>query len=504
MTSTPSGKCYLVGAGPGDPGLLTIKGKECLQSAGVVIYDYLSNPELLQYCPTDCECIYVGKKAGNAAMPQDEINTLLVQKTAEGKRVVRLKGGDPFLFGRGGEEAEALAEAGLPFEIVPGVTSAIAGPAYAGIPVTHRKHNAMLNIFTGHEDPKKEASIVDYAAIAKTPGTKVLLMGIARLRKIAEQLQKEGLSGETPIALVHRASTGQQKSLVGTLSTIADQAEKAAFKAPAVAVIGNVVKLREKLNWFEKRPLFGKRIAVTRTRKQASDFLKALRELGADAFELPTIRIEEPLEKRAFYESVAYAHGYDWIIFSSPNGVDAFFKAFYEIFKDARELGPPRIAVIGPATAARVRHFRFQVDLMAETYIAEGLLKVFKKEADIENQKILVVRAEKSRDLLPQELETLGGIVDETIAYRTVPETKDIAGGLARFKKHGADMLTFTSSSTARNFVKMNLPLPPGLVVASIGPATSETITELGLPLAIEAKSHDVPGLVEAICKYYR
>lgn len=503
MSSAVSGKCYLTGAGPGDPGLLTIKGKECLERADAVLYDYLSNPELLQYCPADCEQIYVGKKAGTHTKTQDEINELLIQKISEGKTVVRLKGGDPFLFGRGGEEAEALAAAGLPFEVIPGVTSAIAGPACAGIPVTHREHSAMLTIFTGHENPDKNSSAVNYAAIAKSPGTKVLLMGVTRLRSIAEQLQKEGMPGTTPIALVRRASTGKQKTLTGTLADIADKTEAADFRPPAVAVIGEVAKLRDELNWFENRPLFGKSIAVTRTRQQAGSLLKTLRDLGADAFELPTIRIEEPLKKRAFYESVAYAHGYDWIVFSSPNGVDAFFKAFYEIFKDARELGPPRIAVIGPATAERVKHFRFQVDLIAKTYVAEGIVEVFKKETDIENLQILLVRPEEARDVLPQELSKLGAIVDETIAYRTVPETEDLAGGIARFKKDGADMITFTSASTVRNFAKLNLPLPSGLVAASIGPVTTATIEEFELPIAVEAKTHDIPGLSEAICKYY-
>jgi uroporphyrinogen III methyltransferase/synthase len=498
-----SGICYLTGAGPGDPGLFTLKGRACLERADVVVYDYLCNPALLNFAPDAAERIYVGKKAGAHTLSQEEINTLLVEKTKAGQTVVRLKGGDPFVFGRGGEEAEALAAAGCRFEIIPGVSSALAGPAYAGIPVTHRSHNTTLTIFTGHEDPQKTESSIDYAALAATPGTKVMLMGVERLAVITDGLRKAGLAETTPVALIRWATTGRQETLTGTLANIADKAEAAEFKAPAVAVFGSVVDLRKSLNWFEELPLFGKRIAVTRTRKQAGELVERLRALGADAFELPTIRIEPAPNKRAFYELVLDAHKYDWLIFTSPNGVDAFFKAFFEIYKDARELGGVRIAAIGPATAERVRAFYLQVDAQPEKYVAEAIIDELQKETSVENLKFLLARAEGAREVLATELTKLGAIVDEAIAYRTVPETDDITGGIQRFREEGADIITFTSSSTVENFQALKLPLPAGLKTASIGPITSKTMETLGLEIDAEAEKHDIPGLVDAIVESF-
>jgi len=498
-----AGICYLVGAGPGDPGLFTLKGRACLERAEVVIYDYLCNPALLKWALESAEMIYVGKKAGAHALAQDEINALLIEKTRAGKIVVRLKGGDPFLFGRGGEEAEALADAGCLFEIVPGVTSAIAGPAYAGIPVTHRAHNAVLTIFTGHEQPGKPESTLDYQAIARTPGTKVMLMGVEKLKAITGELQTAGMPSRTPVTLVRWATTGAQQTLAGTLENIAERAQEAGFKPPAVAVFGDVVALRKKLNWFESLPLFGKRIVVTRTRKQAGEFVERLRALGADAFELPTIRIEPPVDKREFYELVADSHIYDWIVFTSPNGADAFFKAFFEIYRDARDLGSARIAAIGPATAERVRSYRLQVDVQPEKYVAEAIIKALQKETSVENLKFLLARAEGAREILARELTRLGAIVDEAVAYRTVPETNDVTGGIRRFREEGADMITFTSSSTVENFLALKLPMPENIKTASIGPITSKTMRAHGLDADVEAKQHDIPGLVEAIKKYW-
>lgn len=497
------GICYLVGAGPGDPGLLTLRGRDCLARAEVVVYDYLSNPELLRHAPDAAERIYVGKQAGAHTLSQEGINALLVEKTAAGRVVVRLKGGDPFIFGRGGEEAEALVAAGLAFEIVPGISSAIAGPAYAGIPVTHRSHNTTLTIFTGHEDPAKPESTLDYAAIAGATGTKVMLMGVERIDRIAASLQAAGMSADTPVALVRWATTGRQQTLVGSLGDIATRVAEAGFKAPAVAVLGDVVRLRDTLNWFETRPLFGKRIAVTRTRQQAGALVEQLRALGADAYELPTIRIEPSPKKREFYQLVSDAHEYDWIVFTSPNGVDAFFEVFYTLFKDARSIGGVRIAAIGPATAARVHHYRFAVDLQPEKYVAEEIVKAFQAETTVDNLKILLARAEGAREVLAAELTRLGGIVDEAIAYRTVPETEDVSGGIARFRAEGADVITFTSSSTAENFAALKLPLPAGLQIASIGPITSKTVRQLGLDVDIEAEVHDIPGLVAAIARHF-
>jgi uroporphyrinogen III methyltransferase/synthase len=498
-----SGICFLVGAGPGDPGLLTLKGRSCLERAEVVIYDYLCNPALLKWAPDSAEKLYVGKKARAHTLSQEDINALLVQKTREGKIVVRLKGGDPFLFGRGGEEAEALSDASCSFEIVPGVSSAIAGPAYAGIPVTHRAHNSVLTIFTGHEEPDKPDSSLDYQAIARAPGTKVMLMGVEKLRAITGELQAAGMPPQTPVSLVRWATTGAQQTLAGTLENIAQRAQDAGFKPPAVAIFGQVVLLRDKLNWFESLSLFGKRIAVTRTRKQAGEFVERLRALGADAFELPTIRIEPPRNKREFYELVADSHMYDWIVFTSPNGADAFFRAFFEIYRDARDLGCARIAAIGPATAERVRSYRLQVDVQPEKYVAEAIIQALQNETSVENLKFLLARAEGARELLAQELTRLGAIVDEAVAYRTVPETDDVTGGIRRFREEGADMITFTSSSTVENFLSLKLPMSESVKTASIGPITSKTMRAHGLSVDVEAKQHDIPGLVEAITRYW-
>lgn len=498
-----SGICYLVGAGPGDPSLLTLKGRACLERAEIVVYDYLCHPALLKWAPDTAEKIYVGKKAGAHTLSQEDINALLIEKTRRGKIVVRLKGGDPFLFGRGGEEAEALADAACGFEIVPGVTSAIAGPAYAGIPVTHRAHNSVLTIFTGHEEPGKPNSSLDYQAIARTPGTKVMLMGVERLGAIVNELRSAGMRPQTPVTLVRWATTAAQQTLSGTLEDIDQRAREAGFKPPAVAVFGEVVALRDKLNWFESLSLFGKRIAVTRTRKQAGEFVERLRALGADAFELPTIRIEPPRNKREFYELVADAHTYDWIIFTSPNGADAFFGAFFEIYHDARDIGCARIAAIGPATAERVRRYHLQVDVQPEKYVAEAIVEALQEETSLENLKILLARAEGAREVLVQELTRLGAIVDEAVAYRTVPETDDVAGGIRRFREEGADMITFTSSSTVENFLALKLPMPQEIKTASIGPITSRTMRSLGLTVDVEAKQHDIPGLVGAIAGFW-
>lgn len=479
---------------------MTLKGRQCLERADVVVYDYLSNPEFLKWAPEAAEVVYAGKKAGNHALTQEETSALLVERTRAGKTVVRLKGGDPYLFGRGGEEAAALAEAGCAFEVVPGISSALAGPAYAGIPVTHRAHNTMLTIFTGHEDPTKADSSLDFAAIARAPGTKVMLMGIERLNKISAGLLGAGMAPATPVALVRWATTARQETLTGTLADIADKASAAGFQAPAVAVFGEVVGLRDQLGWFESLPLFGQRIAVTRTRHQAGELISKLRELGADAFEMPMIRIESAPDKREFYETVAYSHGYDWIIFTSPNGVDAFFRAFFEMYHDARDLGGARIAAIGPATAARVHAHHLQVDVQPEKYVAEEIIKALEKETSIENLKILLPRAEGAREVLAAKLTELGAIVDDVAAYRTVPAASD-EEGVRRFRELGADWITFTSSSTAENFHALQLPSHPGIRNASIGPVTSATLRSLGMAVDVEAKVHDIPGLVAAIVK---
>src|SRR5919204_1649282 len=482
------GKVYLVGAGPGDIGLVTLRAKQCIELADVIVYDHLANPETLGWAGEDAEIIYAGKRAGEHALSQHEINALLVERAREGKRVVRLKGGDPFVFGRGAEEAQAIAQAGVGFEVVPGITSAIAGPAYAGIPVTHRAENSHVTFFTGHEDPAKTDSAIDYAALAKLGGTQVMLMGVERLGSVTSEMMKHGVRGDLPVALIRWATTGQQETLTGTLADIAQKAVVNDFAAPAVAVFGEVVALRDGLNWYEKRPLLGKRIVVTRTRKQASALSNKLRALGAHVIELPTIRVEAPSNLREFAELVQDAHIYDWIVFTSANGVEAFFDIFFRLYDDAREIGGARIAAIGPATAQRVKDFHLHVDLQPGEFVAEDVVREFKKQGSVENLKILLVRAEKARDVLPKGLSALGAIVDEAFAYRTVPETRDISGARRRIAKDGADMIIFTSSSTVENFLALKLPWPKGMQVASIGPVTSRTARDNGLKVDVEAK----------------
>jgi uroporphyrinogen III methyltransferase/synthase len=497
-----TGKVYLVGAGPGDLGLVTLRAKERIERADVIVYDHLANPEMLGWARDDAEIIYAGKKAGEHALSQEEINKLLVEKARAGKEIVRLKGGDPFVFGRGAEEAKAVVDAGIAFEVVPGITSAIAGPAYAGIPVTHRAENSHVTFFTGHEDPSKTKSAIDYAALSKLGGTQVMLMGVERIEAIAREMMANGVRGDLPVALVRWATTGRQETLTGTLENIGKRVAEAEFEAPAVAVFGDVVALRKDLNWYERRPLSGKRIVVTRTRKQAGALTSQLRALGADVFELPTIRIEPPTDLREFAELVQDSHGYDWIVFTSPNGVDAFFEIFYKLYDDAREIGAAKIAAIGPATAQRVRDFHLHVDLQPEEFVAEAVVREFAKQG-VENLRILLARAEKARDVLSRELSKLGAIVDEAFAYRTVPETRDVTGARRRLLEEGADLITFTSSSTVENFLALGLPWPKGMQIASIGPITSKTAADHGLKIDIEARRHDIEGLVEAIRKFF-
>ena len=503
-TEKKEGRCYLVGAGPGDLGLVTLRAKDLVEHAEVVVYDYLCNPEILKWAPESAEIIFAGKKSGAHTIPQKEINSLLVEKARSGKQVVRLKGGDPFLFGRGGEEAQALVAAGIPFEVVPGVTSAIAAPAYAGIPVTHRGLTSHVTFFTGHEDPEKGESAIDFEALAKLGGTRVMLMGVERMEAIAQRMIGAGMSPDLPVALVRWGTTARQEVLRGTLGDIGQKVAENNFEPPAVAIFGDVVSLGEELRWQEQGPLSGKRIVVTRTRKQASALSERLRALGGEVIEIPTIRIEPPSDLRAFAELVQDAHAYDWIVFTSPNGVTAFFEMFFKLYDDTRDIGGTRIAAIGPATAQRVRDFHLKVDLQPEEFVAEAVVQEFRQQGDIENLRILIARAEEARDLLPKELGALGAIVDVAFAYRTVAETNDRTDARARLVAEGADMITFTSSSTVENFLALGLPWPAGMQVASIGPITYKTARDHGLTIATEAIRHDVPGLVEAIRDFFQ
>jgi uroporphyrinogen III methyltransferase / synthase len=497
------GIVHLVGAGPGDAGLLTLRGAECLREAEVVIYDYLANPALLRWCPPGAELIYAGKSGERHSVEQGEINRLLVAKAKEGKRVVRLKGGDPYLLGRGGEEAEALAAEGLPFEVVPGVSSAVAVPAYAGIPVTQRGLASAVTIVTGHEDPTKPGSAIDWEQLGKLDSTKVILMGVTNIEKIAAEFRKHA-PADTPVAMIRWGTTGRQQTLVATLGDVAERARQAQFKPPAVIVIGKVVGLRDRLNWFETKPLFGRRVVVTRTREQASDLARQLEELGAEPMEIPTIRIVPPKSDKILCEAIEGIGEYNWLVFTSPNGVDHFFRVFFEIYGDIREIGGVKIAAIGPATAARLQALHLQVDLQPKESVAEGVVKVFEKETDIENQRLLLPRGDLANDTLPEGLEALGGIVDDVECYCTVPETADITGNVARLLAEGADVITFTSGSTVENFCKL-VDLAglqkkfPQLKLVSIGPVTSKAIRDRGFAVDAEAAQQDLASLVGAV-----
>jgi uroporphyrinogen III methyltransferase/synthase len=500
------GIVYLVGAGPGDAGLLTVRGAELIARADVLVYDALVNPELLRLAPKSAEVIYGGKRAKAHAIPQADLNQLLVKKAKEGKTVVRLKGGDPYIFGRGGEEAEEIAAAGIAFEVVPGISSTFAAPNYAGIPVTHRDFCSSYTVITGHEDPTKDESAIDWAALAKVPGTKIVLMGVERIRQIAEKFVANGLPATTPVAMVRWGTTGRQKTIEGTLASIADVVTQTGFTAPAVTIIGGVVGLRGKLNWFEQRPLFGQRIVVTRTRDQASQLTKQLLERGAEVLEIPTIKIAPPTERTPLIEALTGLGQYDWIVFTSPNGVTTFFDYLMKAHGDIRALGFLRLAAVGSATAAKLTDLHLRVDAMPEEYVAAKVSDAIAKVETVENLRILILRAEVANPDLPKQLEELGGIVDDVACYRTVPETEDANGAATRFIEEGADWITFTSSSTVENFhARFNLPETlkkfSETKLLSIGPETSKALTALGLKPTVEAKPHNIDGMVAALEK---
>ncbi len=499
------GKVYLVGAGPGDPGLFTLKGKKVLEEADVIIYDYLANVKLLNFCKENVEKIYVGKKGGAHTLPQEKINKLLVKKAKEGKTVVRLKGGDPFLFGRGGEEAEELQKEGIPFEIIPGITSAIAVPAYAGIPVTHRNFTSTLAIITGHEAEGKEESKINFSALSKI-GTLVFLMGVKNLPYIIENLIKEGKSPETPVAVIQWGTLPKQKTVTGVLKNIVEKVKKTGVTAPAIIIVGEVVRLREKFNWFETKLLFGKKVVVTRTREQASKLVENLEALGAYCYEIPAIKIE-PLLNENILEVIKKISNYKWIIFTSENGVKIFFKILWEAGKDWRAFGNTKIAVIGASTKKALEKLGIKPDLApAKDFTQEGLINEFAK-LDIKNNLILIPRAKEARELLPEKLKEMGAKVEVLPIY----ETKICEESKKELKKaleEGVDIITFTSSSTVKNFFKLCEDLDKeklkDLIFASIGPITSSTLRDFGFEPHIEAKEYTIEGLVNAIAEYFK
>ena len=498
------GIVYLVGAGPGDAGLLTLRGAELLKQAEVVVYDALANPELLRLAPATAELISRGK---NMEMPQAEITATIIAKAKAGKRVVRLKGGDPYTFGRGAEETEALLAEKIPFVVVPGVSSITAVPNYAGIPLTHRNHCSSFTVFTGHSDSAQPATALRYEQIAKIPGTKVVLMGTENLGDWTKSLIANGMSPATPIAVIQSGTYGRQKSVAGTLADIAGQVAKAGIVPPALTIIGDVVTLRDKLNWFETQPLFGQRIVVTRRREQASAFASRLTTLGADVLEVPTIRLTEPTDKMPIVDALLEINSYEWLIFTSANGVTAFFDMFFKRFQDLRDIGGARIAAVGPKTAEKLRELHLQVDLQPEEYVGKKIVAAFKKYQDIENVKMCLLRAEVANPELPQALMEEGAIVDEIPVYKTVADLEDPTGAAARMIEEGADWVTFTSSSTVEHFhARFDLPQllkkHPQLKTASIGPETTKALIKLGLKPTFEAKEHTPDGLTEGLLKH--
>ncbi len=514
MEEKKIGKVYLVGAGPGDPGLITVKGKALLERAEVVVYDYLANKRLLSHVPATAEFIYVGKKGGGIhAQTQEEINQILVDKAMSGRMVVRLKGGDPFIFGRGGEEIEELAKFGIAFEIVPGVTAASAAATYAGIPITHRQYTATVAFVTGHEDPTKQDSTIAWDKLATGVGTLVFYMGIKNLPNITERLIRYGRAPETPVAVIRWASTPAHRTVTGTLATIVDVVRKADIKPPAVIVVGEVVSLRDTINWFEKKPLLGKRIMVTRTREQASDLVMQLEELGADCIEFATIALEPPDSWDELDQAVDDMGRFDWLLFTSINAIQFFFQRLFARQLDARALAGIKIAVVGVATAAELQKYGLKADLLpAKEFTGEGLAETL-IEQGVGKSRFLLPRALKANESLPEIVRQAGGEVTVVPVYQNVRPRGREEALRQEFLDHNIDMVTFTSSSTFTNFMFMLNPkdeaemkqLLDGVKIASIGPVTGKAIQKKGLTIDVQpAESYSIPTMVAAITEFYR
>ena len=495
------GKVYLVGGGPGDPGLITLRGIECLQQADLVLYDRLINPALLRHARPGAEVVYVGKAAGGHALSQQGINDLLVARAQAGDTVVRLKGGDPFVFGRGGEEALALVEAGVPFEVVPGISSSIAAPAYAGIPVTHRNLASSFAVITGHEDPTKPDSSLHWEHLAKGVDTLVFLMGLENLPLIVEQLVANGRPPETPIALVRWGTWARQETLTGTLSDIQDKLQGRAFSPPVATIVGPTVPLREQIAWFDNRPLSGVRVLVTRAREQASQLAAQLAALGAEPVEAPAIEIAEPDDYAPLDEALRGMNRYRWVVFTSANGVQAVFRRLQAMGKDSRALAHTRIAAVGPGTAAALRERSVEPDLIPDAYLTEAVAEALIRQG-VKDTHILLPRADIATELLAQRLTEAGALLTEVTAYRTV-QAGELDPEVAQLLAAGQiDIVTFASASTVRNLVALlggNTAALARCRIASIGPVTTEAARAAGLSVDIEAVEHTIPGLVAAI-----
>jgi uroporphyrinogen III methyltransferase/synthase len=494
------GKVYIIGAGPGDPGLITLRALECLREADVVVYDYLVNEKLLQYAGEVARFIYAGKKGGDHTLSQDQINALLVKEALAGNTVARLKGGDPFIFGRGGEEAEVLALHNVPFEIIPGVTSAIAVPAYAGIPLTHRGVTSTVAFVTGHEDPAKEKSDIDWQALAGI-GTLVFLMGVKNIGQITEALISHGKPPETPAALIRWGTTPQQEILSGSLCAIAAKALARGFLPPAILVVGKVVDLHDTLRWFEQRPLFGKGIVITRPERQADELAELLEREGAQAIHFPVIKIVPPQDWGKLDAALNKLDTYNWIIFTSANGVEYFFERLYALQRDIRDLKGVKICCIGPATAQQIKNRGIAVDLVPERYVSESILQSFAL-FNMQGQKILLPRAAQARDVLPEGLQKMGAQVDVAAAYATVNSGRKKEEFAELINSNQIDVITFTSSSTVTNFREImgkDYSLPPQIKIACIGPVTEAVALKAGWKVDIRQEEYTMEGLVQAL-----
>jgi len=498
------GIAYLIGAGPGDYKLITLKGMECIKKADVLLYDRLVSDKLLSFASEDAELIFVGKSPDNHAYSQEEINKLLVKKALEGKTIVRLKGGDPFVFGRGSEEALALKEAGIYFEIIPGVTSAIAVPAYAGIPVTHRKTSSSLHIITGHEDPEKDDTNLNYQVLAKLEGTLVFLMGIQNLKEICSSLILHGQPEDRPVAVIMNGTTSRQRKVFGTLKNIHEILIEQRITNPSVVVVGDVVGLSETLSWFENKPLFGKRILVTRTRQQVSSLTQKIEELGGEVIEFPTIQIVQPDSFDEIDGALGEIEKYQWIIFTSVNGVNSFFNRLKKLDFDIRLLYNARICAIGSVTAKTLEDMGFNIEYVPEVFKAEELVEGLKNKIMI-GDRVLLPRADIGGTILVDELNKLGAEIDDIHVYKTVI-SKQSRDQLQKNLENNIDIITFTSSSTVNNFIQIlgkdNLPDLSGIKFAAIGPVTEETAHKAGLKIDILAEDYTIDGLVSAIVKH--
>ncbi len=496
----PTGKVFLVGAGPGDLGLLTLRARDVLREADILLYDALAADAIVALAPASCERIFVGKRGGGAAVPQDETENLMVLNARAGKRVVRLKGGDPFLFGRGGEEAQALHAAGIEFEIIPGISSALAAPAYAGIPVTHRDHNTVLTIVSGHEDLAKDRSAIDWERLSDPHQTLIFLMAMSNLRDITQQLVRSGLPATQPAAVISDGTRPSQRTVTGTLANIADDAQRAGLSAPAIVVIGTVVALREQIAWFEKSPLFGKRVLVTRPEERQDEFARELLRAGAEPILAPTIAITPPDDPRAAEQATHDPARYSWVVFTSVNGVRVFFDYLDARRDDARIFGKAKIAAIGLKTSQALLRRNVYADAIPHRYIAEDLADLLIASSR-EGDAMLIYRAAEARDVLPDRLNAAGRPATVVAAYKTV-----FTGDPLFAERVGrSDIVTFTSASTVNGFIR-NLGGAEAAraacakkMVACIGPVTAQAASDAGLPVHVVAQEYTVEGLIEAL-----